>query len=316
MLLDAELVQGAGRLGRQLRAERGERGVPAIEKQHPGVLGLDVTVFVAQRLGRHLAELPGQLHARGSGTDQGEGEPAAAFRRVDRGIRHLERAEDAAPDDQGILDGLHAGRPRGILVVPEIRLLHPGRHDQVVVAELQLVPERPRRQDPAPFGIDAGHLGQHEVRVLLLTEQIPQRVGDLPLGQDPGRALVQQRLEQVVRAPVDEGHPDRGAAQHPGGEQPGESAADDHHAALAILVVHGASPIPVVIHFCVRLSLPGRTTFPGWSVAAPPPWDPSCPWRRGARGRHRRAPGRRSPTRLPRCPAGRTASGPRLAPRR
>ncbi len=190
VLLDAELGEGACRLGRQLRAERGERGVPAIEQQHPGVLGLDVTVFGAQRLGGHLADLPGQLDASGSGADQGEGEPAATLRRVDRGIGQLERAEDAAPDDQGMLDGLHAGRPLGELVVPEIRLLHPGRHDQVVVAELQLVPERPRREYPAPICVDAGHLGQHEVRVLVLTEQIPQRDGDLPLGQDPGRALV------------------------------------------------------------------------------------------------------------------------------
>jgi hypothetical protein len=69
VLLDAELGQGACRLGRQLRTERGERGVPAIEQQHPGVLGLDVTVFVAQRLGGHLADLPGQFDASGSGAD-------------------------------------------------------------------------------------------------------------------------------------------------------------------------------------------------------------------------------------------------------
>ena len=68
---------------------------------------------------------------------------------------------------------------------PEIGLLHPGRHDQVVIAELQLVPQRPRRQDPPPFNVDAGHLGQHEVRVLLLTEQVPQRDGDVPWDKIP-----------------------------------------------------------------------------------------------------------------------------------
>ena len=52
----------------------------------------DVAVFGAQRLGGHLADLPGQFDASGSGADQGEGEPAAAFGRVDRGIGHLERA--------------------------------------------------------------------------------------------------------------------------------------------------------------------------------------------------------------------------------
>ncbi len=126
---------GAGRLVRQLRAERGQRGVAAVEQQHPGVLGLDVAVLVAQRLRRHLADLPGQLDARGPGADQGEGELAAALRRIGRALGHLERAEHPAPDEQGVLDGFHPRRPPGELVVAEVGLLHPGRHDQVVVAE-------------------------------------------------------------------------------------------------------------------------------------------------------------------------------------
>jgi hypothetical protein len=60
-------------------------------------------------------------------------------------------------------------------------------------------------------------------------EQIAQRSGDLPLGQDAGRALVQHRLEQVMLGPVDEGDLDRRARQRPDGEQAREAAPDDHH---------------------------------------------------------------------------------------
>src|SRR5215467_15645689 len=62
----------------------------------------------------------------------------------------------------------------------------------------------------------------------MFSEQRTQRGGDLPLRQDAGRALVQQRLEQVMLGPVDEGHLQR-LLQPPGREQAGESAADDHH---------------------------------------------------------------------------------------
>ena len=46
----------------------------------------------------------------------------------------------------------------------------------------------------------------------------------------------------MVLGPVDEGDLDRGPAQRPGGEQPGEPAPDDHHMApclLLCLLIHG-----------------------------------------------------------------------------
>ena len=240
VLLDPELVQGAGRLGRQLRAERGQRRGAAVEQQDPGVLGVDVPVFGAQRLGGHFADLPGQFHARRAGADQGEGEPAPPLGRVGRRLCHLESAEHPPPDDQRVLDGLHAGRVRGELVVPEVGLGHPRRHDQVVVAELGRFPARAGHKHLTPPRVDAGHLGQHEFHVLVLAQQVAQRGGDLPLGEDSRRALVEQRLEQVMRGPVDQGDLDRGPAQRPDREQAGEPASDDHHPALAALVVHAA----------------------------------------------------------------------------
>src|SRR5215813_2723778 len=136
--LDTEFLQlPAGQRG-QLRAEHSERGAAAVEEHHPGVMGLDVAVLTAQRLGGELPELPGQLHPGRTGPHQGEGEPALSFGGVGGGFGQLERAEHPPPDLDRVLDRLHPRRDGGVLVMPEVGLPDPGRQDQVVVAELEL----------------------------------------------------------------------------------------------------------------------------------------------------------------------------------
>ena len=214
--LDPQLAQVPGGQGGQLRAEHRQRRAPAVEQQDPGVLRLDVPVLAAQRLGRDLADLPGQFHAGRPGADQGEGEPAGPFGRVVGGLGHLERAEDPPPDLHRVLDGFHPGRDRGVFVVPEVGLPDAGGQDEVVVAELDLLAQRAAGQYPPPLRVDASHLGDDEFGVVVPLDQLAQRRGDLALGQDAGRALVQQRLEQVMLGPVDEGHLDRRARPAPG----------------------------------------------------------------------------------------------------
>ncbi len=52
---------------------------------------------------------------------------------------------------------------------------------------------------------------------------------DLARGDQPGRHLVEQRLEQVVVAPVDHGDIDVLAGQPPGRRQAAKTSAYDHH---------------------------------------------------------------------------------------
>ena len=63
--------------------------------------------------------------------------------------------------------------------------------------------------------------------VLLPPDHLARRRRDLALGQDPGRHLVEQRLEQVVRGAGDDGDLDVGPAQPLGPEQPAEAGPDD-----------------------------------------------------------------------------------------
>ena len=75
--------------------------------------------------------------------------------------------------------------------------------------------------------IDAHGLAEDHRRVALLAEQRAERLGDVARRQRAGGDLVQQRLEQVEVAPVDQRQPDLGVdAETASGVQPGEPAAD------------------------------------------------------------------------------------------
>ncbi len=137
-----------------------------------------------------------------------------------------------------VRDGLHAWRPARELVVAEIGLADPGRHDEFVVAELEAIAADPPGDNPVAGHIEVGDLGHHDVHVLVPLEQIAQRGGDLPLGQDARRTLVEQRREYVVLGPVDHRHRYVTAPHRAHREQAGEAAAHDHHAARARWVCH------------------------------------------------------------------------------
>ena len=82
--------------------------------------------------------------------------------------------------------------------------------------------------DPA-VEIEAGHLGQLDPDVLGTSHDVADRRRDLARREHPGRHLVQERLEEVVVATVDEGDVDGLAAEAPDREEAAEAAADDHH---------------------------------------------------------------------------------------
>ena len=109
----------------------------------------------------------------------------------------------------------------------EVRLRCPGGDDQAVVlvgadrAVGSVCGDGPGGQVEA---LDRGHL-DGDVRVP--PQDVPQRWRDLALGQDSGRQLVEQRLEEVVVPGVDERHLHGRPAQELRSEQPAEAASDD-----------------------------------------------------------------------------------------
>ena len=91
--------------------------------------------------------------------------------------------------------------------------------------------------DHPALEVEAGHLGQLHLHVLLLAHDVPEGGSDLARGQHAGRRLVEEGLEQMVIAPVDQRDVDRFASQQPGGRQAAEPTPDDDHPVRA-----GTSP--------------------------------------------------------------------------
>ena len=81
--------------------------------------------------------------------------------------------------------------------------------------------------------VDVGDLAEQDAGVRCCGEHLAGRRGDLALGEDAGRHLVEQRLEEVVGGLRDHRHVDVGAAQRLGAEEPAE-AGTDHDDAVPV----------------------------------------------------------------------------------
>ena len=182
---------------------------------------------------------PGHLDTGRAGADDDEGERALPLGRRLRELGELEGAEDAAAQLEGVVDRLHPGRVPGELVVAEPGLPRAGGDEQAVVGRHRLAAEHARGHR-AGLEVDVGHGAEHDARVLLAGQHLTGARGDLTLGEDAGRDLVEQRLEQVVRGRGDQGHLDVVAtAQRLRAEEASEAGTDDDDAVGGGVVTAG-----------------------------------------------------------------------------
>jgi len=91
----------------------------------------------------------------------------------------------------------------------------------------------------AALEVEVRHLGQLDADVLAPPDDVADRRGDLPGRQHARRHLVQQRLEQMVVATIDQRDVDGSVGEHPDRRQPTEAAADDDHPVPRRLLGHG-----------------------------------------------------------------------------
>ena len=112
--------------------------------------------------------------------------------------------------------------------MPEVRLGGARGDDQAVVRDVAAVAER-LDGEAAGVEVDAHHLAEHDLGVLLPAQDVAKRRRDGAFREDPGRHLVQQRLEQMVVRAIDQRHLDVLTAERLCGEEPAEAAADDRH---------------------------------------------------------------------------------------
>ena len=145
-------------------------------------------------------------------------------------LGHLEGPEDPSPQLERVVDRLHPGRPARELVVAEVGLAGARRHDQAVVGKLEEDPVGPHHGHGPPLQVEPAHLGELDLDVPVAVKHPAQRWGDLALGEDPGRHLVEQGLEEVMVDAVHQGDLDRRPAQGASREQAAETSSHDHDA--------------------------------------------------------------------------------------
>jgi hypothetical protein len=75
--------------------------------------------------------------------------------------------------------------------------------------------------------IEAGDVSEQDAHVPVALEHVAEGDGDLPRRESTGRKLVDEWLEEVEVAAIDEGDLDRRTTERAGRVQTAETAADD-----------------------------------------------------------------------------------------
>jgi hypothetical protein len=136
----------------------------------------------------------------------------------------LEGDQDLAPDARRVVDRLESRGVARPFVVAEELMPGPGGHDQRVVGYRAAVGQLDLTLDR----VEPDRLAQQDRGVVISAEDAAQRLGDVAGRDRAGGDLVQQRLEDVVVAPIDEGQVDALVTTQPTRRvQPAEAAAHD-----------------------------------------------------------------------------------------
>ena len=175
-----------------------------------------------QRLPRDLGQRAGHLDPGRAAADDDKGQQLLTSLRIRLAFCMHEREEHTAADGQGILERLESRGERMPFVVAEVRVGRAAGHNQIVVRELAV-----GQYQALPLAIDAVDLRQQYLGIGLMPQNPSNRGGNVARRQRCHRHLIQQRLEDVMVAAIDDGQPDAGVAQGAGGIQATESTADD-----------------------------------------------------------------------------------------
>ena len=228
---DAEILERAGRLLRELRRKGGEDAVGHLHQQHSALARVHHPEVTTEGVPGELADLTGHLNPGRPGADHDEGEPGALALLVGLELGGLEGAQDLGAHVERALQRLHLVRVGLPLVVAEVGVARATGRDQRVVwnrdrialADAGLDLHRPALE------IELAHLAEQDPDVPAPLEDGAQRIRDLLGRERPGGHLVGERLEEMEVAPIDQRHLDRHAGELLDGLQAAEPAADHDH---------------------------------------------------------------------------------------
>ena len=216
-----------GRRRAVLRIRR-QDPVHRLDEEDPRPGRVDRAEVAAERVAGDLAEGAGQLDAGRPAADEHERHPLAPPLGVVLALGRLERDQDPAPD----LEARRRATSGPARPPPSRR----GRSRRSAPRRRRSACRRRsgRRRTSGPrarSGSRSDRLAEQDRRVPLAAQDRAERLGDVARRDGAGRDLVEERREQEVVAPVDDGHLDPlVAAELLRGIQAAEAAADDQDA--------------------------------------------------------------------------------------
>ena len=134
--------------------------------------------------------------------------------------------QDPTPNLRCVFDRLQAGGEGSPFFVPKIGVGRAGGQDQVVISDLSSAP----KAHLARFYIDGHHFVHEHFGVLLVAQNAADGLRNVRRRQNRQRHLVEQRLENVMILPVDDGYIHGQVSQGLGRVQSAESSPHDHYA--------------------------------------------------------------------------------------
>ena len=223
--LDTEADQGSlGKPG-QFFGKCWQEAGRALHQNDPSAGRIDMTEFPIQTVPGKLRDSTGQFDTRRAAADDHEGEQAPLLLGILGILGFLECQEQAMPDMGSVVDLLKPGRyGLPLLVAAEIAVPGARGQHQIVIADSPIAEQHLIRR-----GIDVGHPAEQDPRIRLVAQKGADRRGDVRRRQRRRRHLIEQRLEQVIVAPVDEGDPAGCIAQGLRSAKATEASADDNH---------------------------------------------------------------------------------------
>ena len=223
---DAKILDEFFCLGREIFGIGRENTRAALHKNDTGFLRADAAEVVFQGVVSDFSKGAGKFEAGGTGADDNEGEPGAFFGFRFGALGAFEGVEKVVTHAGGFFDGFEAGGVFAPVVVAVVGDLGAGSDDKRVVGKGAAVGEK----HFFGLGIDVDSFAEKNFNILLVAEDRTDGRGNFGGGERTGGYLVEERLEEVEVALVEEGDVHVGALKGLCGDETGEASTQDEDA--------------------------------------------------------------------------------------
>lgn len=167
---------------------------------------------------------PGHFDSGRARPDDHKGQRLPALFIVASLFSNFESQEHAAPDLESVFNAFETGRLIFPLIVTEVMVTCPGRHNQVVIFESQVL-----RDDFTALRIDLFNLVENDSDIALIAKNTADRLRDIRWRQFGSGYLVKKGLKKVVIAPVNKNDLDGSIGEGLRGAKSRKSSSNDYN---------------------------------------------------------------------------------------